>query len=74
MTVPAPLGIVVGSDDAQVRRLGQRVIGLELARRFAGERLDYRFDPTSASAAEVDAVHDHDGPGSGSAATQEDRT
>ena len=44
------------SNNAQVLTMGQRVIGLELARRLAKEWLDYRFDPTSASAAKVDAI------------------
>ena len=35
-------------DDAQVLCLGHRVINLELARRLAGEWLDYRFDCLSA--------------------------
>lgn len=35
------------SNDAQVLCLGQRVIGLELARRLVGEWLGYRFDPVS---------------------------
>ena len=39
------------SNDAQVLCMGQRVIGLELARRLTREWLDYRFDTTSASAA-----------------------
>jgi ribose 5-phosphate isomerase B len=38
------------SNNAQVLTLGQRVIGLELARRLAREWLTYRFDETSASA------------------------
>jgi ribose 5-phosphate isomerase B len=37
------------SNDAQVLCMGQRVIGLELARRLAREWLTYTFDPTSAS-------------------------
>lgn len=41
------------SNDAQVLCLGQRVIGLELARRLAREWLDYRFDEGSASAGKV---------------------
>jgi ribose 5-phosphate isomerase B len=41
------------SNDAQVLCFGQRVVGLELARRLAGEWLEYRFDETSASAAKV---------------------
>jgi len=35
------------SNDAQVLCLGQRVIGLELARRLVGEWVTYRFDPVS---------------------------
>lgn len=35
------------SNDAQVLCLGQRVIGLELARRLVAEWLGYRFDPVS---------------------------
>lgn len=41
------------SNDAQVLTMGQRVIGLELAKRLVTEWLGYRFDPTSASAAKV---------------------
>ncbi|KAH8783663.1 ribose 5-phosphate isomerase B [Hyaloscypha finlandica] len=48
------------SNDAQVLCLGQRVIGLELARRLVKEWLGYRFDPTSASAAKVEAINKHD--------------
>jgi len=48
------------SNDAQVLCLGQRVIGLELARRLVKEWLGYRFDPNSASAAKVDAINKHD--------------
>ena len=36
--------------------LGQRVIGIELARRLAREWLGYEFDPISASASKVDAI------------------
>lgn len=50
------------SNDAQVLTMGQRVIGLELARRLVGEWLDYRFDPTSASAAKVDAICSYERP------------
>ena len=35
------------SNNAQVLCFGQRVIGLELARRLAREWLDYEFDPAS---------------------------
>lgn len=38
------------SNNAQVLTLGQRVIGLELARRLVHEWLGYEFDPTSPSA------------------------
>ncbi len=44
------------SNNAQVLCMGQRVIGLELARRLAKEWLGYTFDTTSASAAKVDAI------------------
>ncbi|MGJ7909051.1 ribose-5-phosphate isomerase [Actinopolyspora sp. H202] len=43
----------VRSNDAQVLTFGQRVIGLELARRLASEWLDYLFDPNSNSSAKV---------------------
>jgi ribose 5-phosphate isomerase B len=35
------------SNDAQVLCLGQRVIGIELARRLVSEWLGYKFDPVS---------------------------
>lgn len=41
------------SNDAQVLALGQRVVGLELARRLVREWVGYEFDPASASAAKV---------------------
>ncbi|MBF5080763.1 ribose-5-phosphate isomerase [Quadrisphaera sp. INWT6] len=41
------------SNDAQVLTMGQRVIGLELARRLVREWLTYRFDTSSASAEKV---------------------
>ena len=44
------------SNNAQVLCFGQRVIGLELARRLAREWLSYEFDPNSASAEKVDAI------------------
>ena len=44
------------SNDAQVLCLGQRVIGIELARRLVSEWLGYRFDPSSASAVKVSAI------------------
>jgi ribose 5-phosphate isomerase B len=41
------------SNNAQVLTMGQRVVGLELARRLAREWLSYEFDPSSASAEKV---------------------
>lgn len=49
------------SNNAQVLCFGQRVIGIELARQLARQWLDYRFDPSSASAAKVDAICGYDG-------------
>jgi ribose 5-phosphate isomerase B len=43
----------VMSNDAQVLTMGQRVVGLELARRLVQEWLTHRFDAASASAAKV---------------------
>ena len=43
----------IKSNNAQILTLGQRVIGLELARRLVAEWLTYRFDPASASAGKV---------------------
>lgn len=47
---------LIKSNNAQVMTVGERVIGLELARRLAKEWLGYTFDPTSPSAAKVDAI------------------
>ena len=44
------------SNNAQVLCMGQRVIGVELARRLAAEWLEYSFDSSSASADKVDAI------------------
>lgn len=41
------------SNNAQVLTMGQRVVGLELARRLAKEWLGYTFDESSPSAAKV---------------------
>lgn len=60
------------SNDAQVLCFGQRVVGLELARRLAGEWLGYRFDPASASAAKVAAIGEYEATAGGSLATAED--
>lgn len=48
------------SNDAQVLCMGERVIGVELARKLAKEWLGYRFDKTSASAKKVDAIMEHE--------------
>lgn len=50
----------VKSNNAQVLTMGQRVIGLEHARKLVGEWLDYRFDPASASAEKVAAIDGYD--------------
>ena len=52
------------SNNAQVLTMGQRVVGLELARRLVREWLTYRFDPTSASAAKVAVIGDYETTGS----------
>jgi ribose 5-phosphate isomerase B len=44
------------SNNAQVLTFGQRVIGLELARRLAQEWLTYEFDEASASAGKVGRI------------------
>ncbi len=44
------------SNNAQVLCMGQRVVGLELAKMLVDQWLDYRFDPESSSAAKVDAI------------------
>ncbi len=48
------------SNNAQVLCFGQRVVGIELARRLAREWVGYRFDPTSPSAAKVQVIDDYD--------------
>ncbi|KAJ5974151.1 ribose 5-phosphate isomerase [Penicillium waksmanii] len=55
------------SNDAQVLCMGQRVIGIELAKKLALDWLNYRFDPSSASAAKVQAISDYETKFSGSA-------
>jgi ribose 5-phosphate isomerase B len=49
------------SNNAQVLCLGERVIGLALARRLAREWLTYTFDPASTSAEKVDAITEYEG-------------
>ncbi len=48
------------SNDAQVLCMGQRVVGLELARRLAKEWLGYTFDVTSGSKAKVDTISEYE--------------
>ena len=52
------------SNDAQVLTMGQRVVGVELARRLVREWLTYRFDPTSASAEKVAVIGQYETTGS----------
>ncbi len=51
------------SNNAQVLCLGERVIGLELARMLVKQWLGYRFDPQSASASKVAAIGEYETPG-----------
>ena len=44
------------SNDCHVLTLGQRVIGIELARRIVREWLGYEFDPASHSAVNIDII------------------
>ncbi|MBU2666345.1 ribose-5-phosphate isomerase [Actinoplanes bogorensis] len=48
------------SNNAQVLTFGQRVIGLELARRLAREWLSYSFDETSESARKVAVLSEYE--------------
>ncbi|WP_341580006.1 ribose-5-phosphate isomerase [Microbacterium schleiferi] len=48
------------SNNAQILTMGERVVGLELARRLVGEWLMYRFDESSASAAKVQEISDYE--------------
>ncbi len=52
------------SNDAQVLCMGQRVVGIELARRLLREWLGYRFDPASASAGKVAVIEGYESTGS----------
>lgn len=49
------------SNDCHVLTLGQRVIGVELARRLVREWLGYEFDPASHSAANIDIITGFEG-------------
>lgn len=48
------------SNDAQVLAMGQRVIGIELARRLAREWLTYTFDSNSNSATKVELINTYE--------------
>ncbi|HEX4443954.1 MAG TPA: ribose-5-phosphate isomerase [Galbitalea sp.] len=48
------------SNNAQVLTMGQRVIGLEVARRLVREWLTYHFDDASASADKVRVLSDYE--------------
>jgi ribose 5-phosphate isomerase B len=52
------------SNNAQVLTMGQRVIGIELARRLVREWLTYRFDTTSPSAEKVAVIDEYETTGS----------
>jgi ribose 5-phosphate isomerase B len=55
------------SNDAQILCMGQRVIGIELAKRLVDEWLGYQFDPSSKSAEKVAEIvayeTNHEGEG-----------
>jgi ribose 5-phosphate isomerase B len=48
------------SNNAQVLCMGQRVVGIELARHLLKNWLDLEFDETSRSAEKVQAIIDHE--------------
>jgi ribose 5-phosphate isomerase B len=48
------------SNDCQILTLGQRVIGLQLARRLAKEWVGYIFDPDSPSYAKVSEIIEYE--------------
>lgn len=51
------------SNNAQVLTLGQRVVGVELARRLVREWIGYRFDESSASAQKVAVIEQYETSG-----------
>ena len=51
---------LVLSNDAQILTLGERVIGLQLARRLVREWLGYTFDPESSSGPKVAAIRSYE--------------
>lgn len=62
---------LVKSNNGQVLALGQRVIGLELARSLVSGWLDYRFDRSSPSASKVAALQEYQAANGGSPSTAE---
>lgn len=52
--------------------MGERVVGVELARRLAKEWLGYVFDESSASAAKVKVIHEYEEGEGGLAAGSEE--
>ena len=52
------------SNNAQVLCMGQRVVGIELARRLTKEWLTYHFDESSASAEKVAVLNEYETTGS----------
>jgi len=48
------------SNDVQILCMGQRVVGVEVARRMAAEWLTYRFDTSSASAEKVQVLAEYE--------------
>lgn len=52
------------SNNAQVLTLGQRVVGIELARRLVRDWLEYRFLPASPSAAKIAVLDRYEATGS----------
>lgn len=48
------------SNNAQILCMGQRVVGLEVARRMIKEWLGYEFDPSSSSGPKVEAIKAYD--------------
>ncbi len=48
------------SNDCQILTMGQRVVGLQLARRLAREWLGYVFDPSTPSQAKVAEIIDYE--------------
>ncbi len=53
---------LIKSNNGQVLTMGQRVIGIELARRLVKEWLGYEFDPQSNSARKVQLICDYEVP------------